>query len=977
VETDFAYEQLSPELFEQLAVAVAESVIGAGMEVYGRGPDGGREATFTGKINWSATTDDDGAWNGYAVVQAKQCQSLSSDPGANLQWLRGQVRDELKRWMDPKSKRKQLFPQYLLIVTNVHLSATDPGGGIDKIRADVSQWLDKEYDPKDDEGKPRTLRRRGLRDIRVWHRTKLNTLLTQRDGIRKRFAPLVTLGDVLARLERLDELLPGLVPQDHIAGVLHDHAQTTLTGERWVRFDEAGDDFNHQSVERVIFDLPIRDRQEQRSSALRFVLDRGDQVLSPSVPHANDDSGQPPPSHLVITGAPGNGKSTLVKYLTQVYRAAFTKTDANELAVHALIDSTDASLRRLSLNPPHIPRWPLRIDLANMAEAMGPDGGPNLRRYLCDQINLDSKVRLEVANLDDWLKMWPSVLLFDGLDEVTHPALRQRVLREISALLDKAETFDADLFVVITTRPTGYTPLLPERFDQIDLDYFTHEEARDYGRHVTTERLTNDPEYRRATLARFDDAVASTSVERLLTTPLQVLILTVIVARRGPLPTNRYELFWNYYDTVFKREAGKITQLRDFLNRHRTEITDLHQRVGIVLHRLCEATRELRGRMHIDELRGIARDRMIELGHTREVADDMAGKLVTIATHRLVLLSADDDNTVSFDIRSLQELMAGCALVDVAEANARQNLISAACSPHWRNAWLFGAGRLFTGPDHQRRLVLDVVEHCDTQGHWHGWLYPSAPGLAADILDDGLAVDRPHDRRRLIEVVLRVLDGPMPDDSKALAHRLSAATDTVGRHGLAAAGITDDRLLIRGRLHHVFTHANPSHAGYAIAATLVHYGSLGTNIPGQPPDPRSFADAWKYREPSGDHTRLGAYLTGTLQNYDSAAYPPQQLVLDALDECNQLQMIRSAQGNLRPLSTGNVFHCANLHAALNDADAEAEVQIIIETVPADDWPAVSFLAQAYWPTASRWPISELLHVAGDPTPSAPTSKEAL
>ena len=163
MESDFAYEQLSPELFEQLAVAMAESVIGAGIEVYGRGPDGGREATFTGTINWPATTDDDGVWNGYTVVQAKQCQTPSSDPAANFQWLHGQLRDEFKTWMNPKSKRRQRFPQYLLVITNVRLSAADPGGGIDVIRADLEKWLDREYDPKDDDGKPRTLRRRGLR----------------------------------------------------------------------------------------------------------------------------------------------------------------------------------------------------------------------------------------------------------------------------------------------------------------------------------------------------------------------------------------------------------------------------------------------------------------------------------------------------------------------------------------------------------------------------------------------------------------------------------------------------------------------------------------------------------------------------------------------------------------------------------------------------------------------------------------------
>ncbi|WP_396912826.1 NACHT domain-containing protein [Mycolicibacterium sp.] len=965
METDFAYEQLSAEAFEQLSVALAASVIGAGVEVYGRGPDGGREATYTGTINWSATTDDDGLWDGYTVLQAKQCQTVM-EPAANLNWLKTQIHDEFNTWMNPKSRRQQRFPNYLLVVSNARLSPNDPGGGVDDIRKYVTDLLDREYDPPDDHGAPRTPRRRGLREVRVWHRDKLNALLVQNADIRTRFAPLVTLGDLLARLQRLDAILPGLIPHDSIAGVLHEHAQTTLVGDRWVRFDEAGDDFNHQSVEQVIFDLPVRNSHEERTSALRSVLDRGNQVLSRTIPHAGDQGEHRAPRHLVITGAPGNGKSTLAKYLTQIYRAAFARTDTAEPAVSALIDATDASLRRLELDPPSNPRWPLRVDLAPMAEKMGPDSaGPNLRRYVCDQISLDSPVPVHVGTLDAWLRLWPSVLLLDGLDEVTHPALRHRVLHEITDLLDKADALDADLFVIITTRPTGYTPLLPQRFEQLDLDFFTLDEARHYGRHVTTQRLARDPEYQRSTLARFDDAVASTTVERLLTTPLQVLILTVIIARQGPLPTNRYELFWTYYDTVFKREAAKNTQLRDFFNRHRSEITDLHQRVGIVLHRLCEATRELRGRMGLEELTNIARDRMMELGHSLDAAKEMAATLVTIATHRLVLLSADDDSLVSFDIRSLQELMAGCALVDAPETTARNNLISAACSPHWRNSWLFGAGRLFSGPDHQRELVLDVVETCDQEGHWSGWLYPAGPELAADILDDGLAADKPTHRRRLIEVVLRALNGPMPEDAKSLSQKLSAATNTQGLlQGLPSASVAGDRAYVRERLRQTFADTDPTHAGYAVAATLLHYGSLGTNIPGQPADPQRFADAWTHRD-LGTQVRLGAYLLGTLQNYDPGAYPPSTLVFEALDECNQLLMTRNDSGVLRALSTGEIFNCAHVHAALTDPEASAELQIILEAIPPHDWAARSLLARAYWPAASRWPVASLIKVAGD------------
>jgi hypothetical protein len=64
------------------------------------------------------------------------------------------------------------------------------------------------------------------------------------------------------------------------------------------------------------------------------------------------------------------------------------------------------------------------------------------------------------------------VLVFDGLDEVTHITQRQRVIDEITALVEKADASDADLLIIATTRPTGYTErLLPQHFEQIDLDY--------------------------------------------------------------------------------------------------------------------------------------------------------------------------------------------------------------------------------------------------------------------------------------------------------------------------------------------------------------------------------------------------------------------------------------------------------------------------------------------------------------------------
>ena len=51
----------------------------------------------------------------------------------------------------------------------------------------------------------------------------------------------------------------------------------------------------------------------------------------------------------------------------------------------------------------------------------------------------------------------------------------------------------------------------------------------------------------------------------------------------------------------------------------------------------------------------------MEVGHEEHDARDLADRILDVATQRLVLLVADEEETVSFDVRSLQELMAARA----------------------------------------------------------------------------------------------------------------------------------------------------------------------------------------------------------------------------------------------------------------------------------------------------------------------------
>ncbi|MGH8546031.1 MAG: NACHT domain-containing protein, partial [Gammaproteobacteria bacterium] len=931
---DYHLEELGPRAFEQLTAALASAIFGPGVEVYGSGRDGGREATFKGCIDWSNSGGP--TWDGYTVIQAKQREHVVPHTADNLEWLKGQVRNELNAWMDQNNKRSR-FPDYLLFVTNVRLSADDSTGGVDQIRQFIAKQLDRDHGT---DGRPDTLRRRGLRDVKVWHRDSLNSFISNNQSIRAAFPAILTVGDILTRLQTL----PASINADDFAPVLRVHAQSTLRHDRWVRFGQAGG-YSRQSIEHVMVDLPAQVEDQQRVPVLGTCLDRGNGVLRRSVwpPHE--------PRHLVVTGAPGNGKSTLATYLTQVYRSHFARHESNEGTVAQIIDDTASSLMRLDLTAPMNPRWPLHVALPEMAAYMGPSGGVSLKRWLSQQITERASIEVQPIALERWLKAWPCVLFLDGLDEVTAPALRARVLDEITELVESADQVDADLFIIITTRPTGYTErLLPEHFAQVDLDYLTTKEAVEYGRHITAQRLHDDASQCKRLLSRFEQAASDASTERLLKTPLQILILTFILENVGDLPANRYHLFWGYYDTIFRRETEKPTTNQKFLREHRDDITELHERVGLTLQVRCESTGETRARLPRETLRTLAHDRMVEVGHEdpRE-AGRLADRILEIATQRLVLLAADEDETVSFDVRSLQELMAARALINGDDETIRRNLNITARSPHWRNTWLFAAGKLFTEGDHRRNMVLDVVERYDKGGDWPGWLYPVGPELAAHLLDDGLTETKPAAQKRLVEIALRALNGPMPEEPKAVARGLSYA---MSEKTLAA--------LIRNALKNAFA-GTPM--AIAIAGALRHEGSFGTMIPGEPSDLRRYVDIWQYRAAKGPKVKVGRLLSAPLSELRDGDEPPGALLLEsALAECDALALRETSEKDLWPVTTTTGFICPHLQLVLSDADASGLLDICLGALHPSHWAARSLLARAVWSARSREPIGHLLRI---------------
>jgi hypothetical protein len=924
---DYPLEELGPRAFEQLAVALSLKVLGPGVEAFGSGPDGGREATYEGPVNWSATTGlGCGSWDGYVVIQAKQCEH-PADPQRNAAWLRKQIDVELDMWTSETSNRGR-FPQYIVFVTNVRLSSTAGAGGIDSL----NEVIRKRVHGEGTGGAGRTLRARGLRDWKIWHRDQVNALLTAEEGIRGAFPAMLTAGDILARLGALS----GHLDPQELHPVLTAHARNTLRTERWVNFSEAGGTAR-QSVENVIIDLRADGPGRQQTTALREIISRGDAVLRASM---TPDAEQ---RHLVLTGQPGNGKSTVSRFITQLYRTRFMDSETGSSTTSEVTGGTRAALDRLGLPAPRNRRWPIRVDLAELADDLGPSGDKSLLRWLAEKVTLRAEIDVKPVTLNRWLHWWPWLVVLDGLDEVTSPEVRRRVLDEIEHFIEEADRQDADLFVVLTTRPTGYTErVAPGHFTQFDLRYLDGGSAVEYGRLVTSLRLADDLDRRDQVLARFEKHATDPAMARLMKTPLQVLIMTFILERFGNLPPDRFQLFWRYYETVYDREAAKNTTLASLLTQHRSSITQLHEAVGLVLQARAETSADARALLPVSELGTLAEARLLELGHSAgSDASALAGKIVTAATQRLVLLVPAENNTVMFEVRSLQELMAARALSNGTDGEVRSRMDSAAPSPHWRNTWVFAAGRLFSeGPDHRRDLIAEVVETADKRPGWPGWLCPAGPELAADLLDDGLAATAPKWQRRLVDVALRSLAEAVPRDARGLAR------------GLTAAAAGNNLMHIRSALK---TALAGTPRARAVATLIVGLGEFGSAIPGviQPAIRRSGGPApGRYKA-----VTVASFLTPQLAEIEAAAVTLAK-VENALTELRGLKLHRAKDGKLRPVTPDVISQWPCTLEALRDQDASLVIELLCGDLGPDLWHVQDLLARTVWPGLSRAPLGQ-------------------
>lgn len=774
--------------FQDVVSALAIKVLGAHVRPMGRGKDGGRDMLVSnGVIMWAAD-DHYGkveTWDGTTVFQAKHKETLEgSQKDARTLWEN--INAELDAWASPDSKRGAV-PHYLVFATNIPLTPVHMSGGFDTINTKVQNFLDDlESEASEDhldgsekararqERHARRDRMRNLRTWRLWDGNQLVGLLDAHEGVRRAFNGFLTAGDVLADLS----VLANNLNQEELGPALKEHARWALLAERGVYFDDAGGESKGVPVEQVAIDLPVLvDGGQITERVNRYILARGDRVLKPTVTTLEK------PRHLVVTGAPGNGKSTVAKFLTHAYRAAFVGEETDLGEDHQMaVTNTKTALKRMGLGLPANRRWPVNVNLAKFALDQATNSDYTLLRWIA------SHLTSQMASKDvprwalwTWLQTWPSFIVLDGLDEVTEPSVRQTLIADIEAFVGDAESKDCDLLVVVTTRPTGYEDeMQPTVFERINLADLTVNDALRYGRLVTGVRVPNDQTRREGIIALLEEAAKEETLKHLLRTPLQTLIMSIIAESSRRFSPSRFALFWGYYKTIEQREQNKDFGYSTLLRDYAPQVLDLHLRVGLLLQVRAETATGSDAGLSPKDLRDVAWQVLNVAGYEPSNNDKaLLDQMLNAATHRLVLLTPQSSGGYGYDVRSLQELMAAYALTTGTLDETMPKLRHIGASPHWRNTLLFAAGRYFSEPQpHQKQAVTSLILALDKNTPERlGAIFPIGPNVAIEIVDDGMASE-PRYLHPLVMEALKALHEPEGFRVNAYTRMLMSAAAT-------------------------------------------------------------------------------------------------------------------------------------------------------------------------------------------------------
>jgi hypothetical protein len=799
--------RLNERSFERLVRALAFAEMGPTGSVFSTGPDGGRDFTCEGAIRGFEPR----GWDGYLVLQAKFKTQLDGGK-SDISWLEKQISQELAKFQD--NKRGLRKPEYYIIATNIHLSGADGKSAKGKTKLGGHTKVSKIFE--------KWKAAIGLRDFHLWPADQIIDLLARHPTIRQTYAAFVTSGDVLtAALGQIQ------THKKDFGIIMQRSLRHRLDIDQYVALNESGS-VDHKKIQtsKVFIDLPVTQKNSseldyniiRNSNSPGFVgsiIETSRDKLDPHSVRELNETKQGKKiltNRIVLLGGPGQGKSTTGLFVIQLFRASIVSDDPshkNDPVTREIIQDIHARAVAQNLSTSLPRRFPLHISLPIYADQISRakkkhEDTPSLLAHIAYQLGRDADGVVDREDLRLWLSAYPWLVVFDGLDEVPPSGERPAVVEAINRFLSEIAVTDADVLIIVTSRPQGYNRDLDEAWwSHWQLADLSSEHALNYARALSLAQHPKDYDRREKIILGITQAMMQPATARLLVTPLQVTIMHLIIDGGGSAPVGRWALFNEYYHVLKRREKSKGGETREVLEKNWDHLDPVHHRAGLILQTESEISGGADSQFSRSRLKDMIDEYLNSNGYDRSSRKKHSEQLARLSLNRLVLLSVrqqgetDDEGLISFDVRALQEFMAAAQLTTESDVNCdgesrliehkiEERLTQIAGSAHWHHVFMIAASRCFseTSLHYLRSIIVSIPRTLETSTA--DCLARTGARLALDMLADGIASNHPISRRKLVEHALELLElGPQNFDER-LAEIWTPETATVFEEKMSA-----------------------------------------------------------------------------------------------------------------------------------------------------------------------------------------------
>jgi formylglycine-generating enzyme required for sulfatase activity len=499
---------------------------------------------------------------------------------------------------------------------------------------------------------------------------------------------------------------------------------------------------------------------------------------------------------LVLLGAPGSGKSTLVQYLA--LRLAEGRRGNKK------------ALASLGTTWTHGPLLPIRVTLRQFAASLPPRGehsrACDLWNFITAELEASSLGKATAEMLQAEARKTGALFLLDGLDETKDPAVRARVAECVAEF---AKTVGSRARFLLTSRPYAWEeiqhsqqaetepappPVEKAAFAELLGAFpaaYRLAEFKPEQTNLFIERWYHALEAREwisqadaaAQIPVLQQAVKRDDLRHLGRNPLLLTLMATLHSNRTRLPDDRADLYNEVVELLLQRwneNIGADRGLLEALAVPTLKLPDLRVRIEELALEVHAAHAGKDGVADIAEGRLLTAFRDLLGGSL-----DKAGLVVDYIEKRAGLLlgqgSLGRERQFTFPHRTFQEFLAGCHLASRRDFEREVVRLAEDNPAHWREVLKFAA---------RRATASRGVPAADgLVGHQDVRLEEAPPTekdfrkalLAAEqLLEIGLAAvsgNREHDviRRRIVGWLVAVLaHSALPARDRAEAGNLLA-----------------------------------------------------------------------------------------------------------------------------------------------------------------------------------------------------------